>query len=78
MKASRKNNYRVATVYREKGRKKLVLMIPGIYVREIAVFSHESLSKLRQWCFANNYKIDESRLVDEPKEWNYDYNSYEN
>lgn len=54
---------RVATVFQEEGCRKLVLTIPSVYARrDTVVMSHESLSVLRNWCVANNYRLDESKL----------------
>lgn len=56
---------RIATVFPseiENG-KKMTLTIPNRGYGFTVVMSHESLSVLRQWAIANNYKLDESRLA---------------
>lgn len=57
---------RVATVHSayESEYKKLTLTIPSKFsYKDTVVMSHESLSVLRKWCDANNYRLDESKLV---------------
>lgn len=55
---------RIATIFPSEieGGKKLTLTIPNRGYGNTVVMSHESLSVLRQWAIANNYKLDESRL----------------
>ena len=68
MKKTQYNKPKVAIIYpSQDDKKKMTLMIPGVNIKEVCVFSHEKLSELRKWAYAHGYTVDESRLKAKPK-----------